>query len=643
MKKRTPWKIFLLTGLFCSAINAQEIPRTAYVLQGWGANSLSKINIESGQIATDFLTNVGNVPNKIVNFNDILYIVNSTPDEIKILDPLHDNGFTKSIALPAGSNPWDIGFTGSNLAYVTLMNTHQVAKIDLATGALLDTFAVGKAPEGILIAGNEAWVVSTAFIAWGQYEQSTVSLISTIEDSVITSLDIPVNAQALAKGPDPNGWGGTFIHALCTGDYADKSGRIAVIDRWAASAGYAPAVVDTIEIGGSPGDILITPQGKGYCSAWGGNKGGEIYIYNALTFDIIRGADNPVYVGHGAMSLSYDEIAQCIWITNSQDGTVQQFSTETDTVIATYQVSLSPSDIAFAGPLGRPDAWADAVIAFTPGDNAGYGANFFPNNVLGAPDPDPAIGTTSPCANPRELLSLGVGGEIILAFEDNKIVDGDGIDFTIFENAFISWSGSVVSEPAIVSVSQDGQSWTTFSWDTTGGVNSGLAGLNPTDNNQQPINPEVSGGDQFDLSDTGLDWIKYIKITDLGTGLLSGNSAGFDLDAIVAVNSDNASSVDQPQDAQPELFNLTQNYPNPFNPHTSIDISLTRSSRISLKIYNAQGQMVRTLSDCNIAAGKHTYQWDSTDDAGQDVASGLYFCRLQSNKQVKTCKLLLVR
>lgn len=645
MKQTLQKSVLLLAVLVASLTFSQELPRTAYVMQGYGSNALSKVNLESGQVAVDFLTEIGSVPNKLVNFNDCLYLVNSTPDEIKILNPLQDDAFARSIALPAGSNPWDIGFVSTQAAYVTLFNTHQVAKVDLETGTTLKTFDVGTAPEGVLVTGDEAWISSTGYGGWGQpYVQAQVDLINTENDSVLATLPVPINAQVVAQGPDPNGWGGTFVHVLCTGNYGDTPGRIAVIDRWAASANYAPAVVDTIEIGGTPGDLVITPEGKGYCCAYGGQNGGEIYIYDAKTFEIIRGSDNPVYVGGGAMNLLYDELEGCLWITNYSDGTIQQFSTATDTVVATYETGLSPTDLALVGPLGRADAWADAVVSFNPGSNAGFGANFFPGNVLGAPDPDPAISSTSPCANPKELLSLGNGGTIVLCFEDNRIINGEGVDFTVFENAFISWSGGVVTEPAEVSVSQDGENWTILPWDTTGGALTGLAGVTPTEDNQNPTDPTLSGGDQFDLDLVGLEWVSFVKIRDLGAANGTGNTAGFDLDAVVAVHSESSTGVEtQPSTQQPQQFVLGQNYPNPFNPETTIAVTLPRSAEVHITIYNSLGQRVSTLHNGLMGQGKHSLLWTARDDRAQPLPSGVYFCRLDVNGQHQIRKMLLVR
>jgi len=100
----------------------------------------------------------------------------------------------------------------------------------------------------------------------------------------------------------------------------------------------------------------------------------------------------------------------------------------------------------------------------------------------------------------------------------------------------------------------------------------------------------------------------------------------------------------------PTEFVLEQNYPNPFNPQTTISYSLPANSHVSLKVYSVTGQLVRTLSEGEEAAGRHIILWDGMNDHGNSIGSGVYFCRLQAtprggafNGIVQTKKLLLLR
>jgi hypothetical protein len=78
----------------------------------------------------------------------------------------------------------------------------------------------------------------------------------------------------------------------------------------------------------------------------------------------------------------------------------------------------------------------------------------------------------------------------------------------------------------------------------------------------------------------------------------------------------------------PREFALSQNYPNPFNPTTSIKYALPVDSRVTMKIYNALGQHVHTLLSEAQPAGYHVAEWNGKNNAGQQLASGMYFLQL---------------
>lgn len=93
----------------------------------------------------------------------------------------------------------------------------------------------------------------------------------------------------------------------------------------------------------------------------------------------------------------------------------------------------------------------------------------------------------------------------------------------------------------------------------------------------------------------------------------------------------------------PLAYALSQNYPNPFNPTTHIEYSLPKDGTVHLMVTDALGQTVRELVNGFETAGRHTVVWDGRDVAGSDVATGIYFYRLESNGFLSTRKMVLVR
>jgi hypothetical protein len=112
-------------------------------------------------------------------------------------------------------------------------------------------------------------------------------------------------------------------------------------------------------------------------------------------------------------------------------------------------------------------------------------------------------------------------------------------------------------------------------------------------------------------------------------------------------------AVDDPVNI-PKSNRLAQNYPNPFghdllsralgSPATVIEYTLTQNAPVELRVYNVQGQLVRTLVRQDQTAGKQIIRWDGRDDAGQALPSGAYLYRLRiGNEFVETKRLLLLK
>jgi hypothetical protein len=90
---------------------------------------------------------------------------------------------------------------------------------------------------------------------------------------------------------------------------------------------------------------------------------------------------------------------------------------------------------------------------------------------------------------------------------------------------------------------------------------------------------------------------------------------------------------------------LEDNYPNPFNPTTTIKYSIADRGQVTLKIYNAAGQLVRTLVNEEQApvAGGFSKVWNGLNDRGQSVASGVYFYQLTAKNFEQTKKMVLLK
>ena len=95
--------------------------------------------------------------------------------------------------------------------------------------------------------------------------------------------------------------------------------------------------------------------------------------------------------------------------------------------------------------------------------------------------------------------------------------------------------------------------------------------------------------------------------------------------------------------ARPEQYRLGDSYPNPFNPAVVIPLDLAMDAvGASLTVYDVLGRRVRQLWQGPLGAGRHRFVWDGLNEAGRDVAAGVYIYQVEVDGRVdakKTTKL----
>jgi hypothetical protein len=91
--------------------------------------------------------------------------------------------------------------------------------------------------------------------------------------------------------------------------------------------------------------------------------------------------------------------------------------------------------------------------------------------------------------------------------------------------------------------------------------------------------------------------------------------------------------------AVPTQFELDQNFPNPFNPSTNINYSVPKTSLVTIKVYDILGKEVAALVNEEKSAGNYSVQFS----ANSNMASGVYFYRMQAGSFTETKKLILLK
>lgn len=179
--------------------------------------------------------------------------------------------------------------------------------------------------------------------------------------------------------------------------------------------------------------------------------------------------------------------------------------------------------------------YAHEVVDVSYGPDAGWGQDAMPGIVLGPPR---GAGLVS---GSLDVLALGNGGSITLGFGALTIVDGEGPDLIVFENPFYAGGDPAhpFAELATVELSADGQTWHAFDCSATSYPYGSCAGWNPVlanvdENELDPTDPLVAGGEAFDLADLGIGEARFVRIVDRPDTI--GLAGSFDLDAVALVH-----------------------------------------------------------------------------------------------------------
>ena len=141
-------------------------------------------------------------------------------------------------------------------------------------------------------------------------------------------------------------------------------------------------------------------------------------------------------------------------------------------------------------------------------------------------------------------------------------------------------------------------------------------------------------------------WITVTDaIVDPTTNTVSFTSENVSSNYIITTSG--SSTGNDPDQSVIDQYSLAQNYPNPFNPTTTIEYSLAADAKVSLSIYDVTGRLIRTLGNTQQSSGTHFVVWDSRNNTGELVSSGVYFYKIaiQSNGTQKTMmkKMVLMR
>ena len=84
-------------------------------------------------------------------------------------------------------------------------------------------------------------------------------------------------------------------------------------------------------------------------------------------------------------------------------------------------------------------------------------------------------------------------------------------------------------------------------------------------------------------------------------------------------------------------------FPNPFNQYCTFKVKLNKPSTVDLAIYDITGRVIKKISGGNSISGEYKYFWNGINDSGKEVGSGMYIYIVNTNDNIYSGKVLLMK
>ncbi len=260
----------LILSISCvEQFNVVETSPPAVPREGSGVWVLTTLSPEVWYVGDSALRVLfaGMWANDLTLYGDTLLITNSGDNDVLLYDL--SAGSLDTLYVGAGRNPWATAYdprTGRIFVSNFLSNTvsvfegrGQVAEID-----------VGPNPEGMVVVGDRLYVACTGY---SDGYRSRLYVLSTDSLKVLDSLEFGTNVQVVVSDPEGD------IYAVATGDYSSREGWLFRI--------RDDGVRDSTFVGGSPGDVCVSGDGRMYLVGWSG----RITLYDWASERVIGSYD----------------------------------------------------------------------------------------------------------------------------------------------------------------------------------------------------------------------------------------------------------------------------------------------------------------------------------------------------------------
>ncbi len=219
-------------------------------------------------------------------------------------------------------------------------------------------------------------------------------------------------------------------------------------------------------------------------------------------------------------------------------------------------------------------------------------------------------------------------GEITLTF-DTVTTEGDSREITRAEGPEVPSQYSLVpADPAEFHLLT-----------TTAGFEGQITICMPYDEGEVTMGEESLRLLHYDAAQTPPAWVDVTSSIDMEENIICGLTSSLSPFVVAEITS---SAIEEPE--RDGSLRIHANRPNPMVRSTVIAYELPQAARVSARIFNVDGRLVRVLLDGELqTAGHHQLHWDGRNDGGQPAEAGFYFYRVNAGDRVEKRQLLLVR
>jgi DNA-binding beta-propeller fold protein YncE len=299
------------------------------------SETLSALDLASGQLTVQAAL-LGTWANRIAALpseGGELLVAASGQNAVELLRP-SDLAHRVTIDLGPGANPWFALPLSASRGLVSDWLSGDVRPLDLTNGRAGPRVPTTPGPEGMAVLGERAFVACTNYQGpEGTFGEGRVDVVDLRSWRVVDSFAVGRNPQDVLV--DPLG----RIHVLCTGTYGSgadpEEGSVYVLEP------ASGAILGVVPLGGSPGRFV---RGEG-STIWVTGFRGGVRRYDAQSLAILPDPPDPTLAQGGFSALAWDAAEGTLYVTSFEADLLLAVDGASATVREAWVVGDGPVDV----------------------------------------------------------------------------------------------------------------------------------------------------------------------------------------------------------------------------------------------------------------------------------------------------------